>query len=326
MSERRAARLGGVLLALLALLVLAGGALWPLDPDRPLDPAVAGLAAPGSRFAVIEFADGHELAAHTVTFEQGGLRLDRPIGPTFVPGDQLARPGAEAVRQQRFLLGSDRFGRDVAARLLAGGRVSLAVAALVVACIVALGVPLGAMAAIAPTRVDRLLLKLFEALQAFPRLFLLLALAAIVRPGFAMVAVILGATGWVPMARLVRAELRQLRTRDYVLAARGAGASRWRIAIRHLLPNAAAPILVEASLAAAAAIASEAALSFLGYGLQPPTASWGNMVADGREVLAGGWWVALFPGLAVALAALSFNLLGEGIRDALDRRSTPSRS
>ncbi|MEZ5314118.1 MAG: hypothetical protein R2862_10965 [Thermoanaerobaculia bacterium] len=115
---------------------------------------MAGLAA-RLRFAVVEFADGHELAARTVTFEEGGLRLDRPIEPTFVPdGRSSHAPGAGAVRQQRFLLGSDRFGRDVAARLLAGGRVSLAVAALVVACILALGVPLGALAAIAPARVD----------------------------------------------------------------------------------------------------------------------------------------------------------------------------
>lgn len=316
---------GLFLLALLALAVTVGAALWPHDPDRPLDPAVAGLSPPGTRWSVVRLSDGQELAGRNVRRHDDRIELDRALGPAAIDLSRLDGAPESAITERRFLLGSDKFGRDVAARLLAGGRVSLAVALLVVACILALGVPLGALAAMAPPRIDRLLLRSFEALQAFPRLFLLLALAAIVRPGFAAVALILGLTGWVPMARLVRAEMRMLRAKEYVLAARVSGATPLRIVFRHLLPNAAAPILIEASLAAAAAIASEAALSFLGYGLQPPTASWGNMVADGREILAGGWWVALFPGLAIALAALSFNLIGEGLRDAFDRRSAARR-
>ena len=161
--------------------------------------------------------------------------------------------------------------------------------------------PLGALSGSAPPAVDRFVLRVLEGLQAFPRLFLLLGLAAIVRPGVLSVVLILGLTGWIPMARLVRAEVRALRDRDFVLAARAAGAGRGRIVLRHLLPNALAPALVEASLAAASAIVNEAALSFLGFGLQPPDASWGNMIADGRATLASGWWVAFFPGAALAL-------------------------
>ena len=324
-AHYRARGAGLILLALLALAVTFGGALWPHDPDRPLDPAVAGLSPPGARWSVVRLADGHELAARGLRREGDRIELDRATAPAAITLERLDGPPESAITERTFVLGSDKFGRDIVARLLSGGRVSLAVALLVVACILAIGVPLGTLAAMSPPRVDRLLLRSFETLQAFPRLFLLLALAAIVRPGFVAVALILGLTGWVPMARLVRAEMRVLRSKEYVLAAQVSGATPLSIVFRHLLPNAAAPILIEASLAAAAAIASEAALSFLGYGLQPPTASWGNMVADGREVLAGGWWVALFPGLAIALAALSFNLIGEGFRDALDRRAAAKR-
>jgi peptide/nickel transport system permease protein len=156
--------------------------------------------------------------------------------------------------------------------------------------------------------------------QAFPRLFLLVLLAAISPPGILPVVLLIGLTGWMPVARLVRAEVRSLRRRDFVLAARAAGAGPLRIAFRHLLPNALAPIAVEGSLGIASAIVAEATLSFLGLGLPPPAPSWGGMIADGRDALASAWWVALFPGLALAVAALAFNLIGEGLRDRLDPR------
>lgn len=318
-AERRTLSGGLLLLSLLVLLVTIGAALWSVDPNRPLDPAIVGLSPPGSRWTVVELADGRELAARAARVEAQEVELERTLAPTTLPLEALAAEPARAIGERRFVLGSDKFGRDVAARLLAGGRASLAAAFLAVAVIVAIGVPTGTLAAMAAPAVDRSLLRLFEALQAFPRLFLLLALAAAIRPGFVAVALILGVTGWVPMARLVRAEVRSLKSRDFVQAARAAGVGPLRLALRHLLPNAAAPMAVEASLAAAAAILNEAALSFLGFGLQPPTASWGNMIADGRDTLAGGWWVALFPGLAIVLAAIAFNLIGEGARDALDR-------
>jgi peptide/nickel transport system permease protein len=318
MRESAGLRRGLLGLGALVGAVAIGSALWPIDPDAPLDPPVAGLAPPGSRFAVIHLADGRDLAARSARIEGEKVLLERELEPRQLDRSQLA--GSEALSSRRFLLGSDRFGRDVAARLLAGGRTSLAAAALALAVILLVGVPAGLLSGLAPPALDLPMLRLFEALQAFPRLFLLLALAAIVRPGFVAVALLLGLTGWVPMARLVRAEVRTLRRRDFVLAARVVGAGPWRIAFRHILPNAAAPIAVEASLAAAAAILSEAALSFLGFGLQPPAASWGNMIADGRETIAAGWWVALFPGLAIACAAIVLNQVGEGARDALDPR------
>ncbi len=314
---------GAALLALVVGGVVLVPAIWPRSPDRQLDPAVAGLAAPGSRFEVLHLADGRTLAAATVEVAEPDVVLRGQPRPTRFAIADLAggKIGPRALTSQRFPLGSDEFGRDVAARVLAGGRVSLTVAGWTVLLVCLVALPLGALSGSAPPAVDALMLKGLEALQAFPRLFLLLGLAAIVRPGVVSVVLILGATGWMPMARLVRAEVRSLRQRDFVLAARAAGAGRARIVFRHLLPNALAPALIEASLAASAAIVNEAALSFLGFGLQPPIASWGNMIADGRSTLAGGWWVAFFPGAALALTAIAFNLLGEGLREELDPRT-----
>jgi len=323
--KNRELRQGLVLFGALALLATAGAALWPIDPDRQLDPAVAGLAAPGTRFAVVRLQDGRELAARVARVEGDTVHLDRPLAPSSVALSEVAA-GSSPVGTRLFVLGSDKFGRDVAARILAGGRTSLSAALLALAVILVVGVPAGLLSASAGPLLDGVLLKVFEALQAFPRLFLLLALAAAFRPGFIVVAVLLGATGWVPMARLVRGEVRTLASRDFVQAARVVGAGPFRIAFRHLLPNAMAPIAVEASLAAASAILAEAALSFLGFGLQPPSASWGNMIADGRDALAAGWWVAVFPGIAIALAAVAFNLIGEGARDALDPRRAAHRT
>jgi len=314
---------GAVLFALIAGTVALLPAIWPQSPDRQLDPAVAGLAAPGSRFQVVHLADGRTLAARAVEVVGSDVVLQGQPRPTRLAIADLTGGalGPSALAGQRFALGSDEFGRDVAARVFAGGRVSLAVAGWTVLLILLVALPVGALSGSSPPVVDRLVLKGLETLQAFPRLFLLLGLAAIVRPGVVSVVLILGLTGWMPMARLVRAEVRSLREREFVLAARAAGAGRLRIVLRHLLPNALAPALVEASLAASSAIVNEAALSFLGFGLQPPAASWGNMIADGRGTLAGGWWVAFFPGAALALTAVAFNLLGEGLRDELDPRT-----
>lgn len=321
----RTFRAGVALLALLVGAVVLLPVAWPRSPDRQLDPAVAGLARPGSRFAVVHLADGRSLAAVAVEADSDAIVLRGQPRPTRIEIRDLAggESGPRALDSQFFALGSDEFGRDVAARLLAGGRVSLAVAGWTVLLIMLVALPLGAATGISPPAVDRLVLRILEGLQSFPRLFLLLGLAAIVRPGVVSVVLILGLTGWIPMARLVRAEVRTLRDREFVLAARAAGAGRFRIVLRHLLPNALAPALVEASLAAASAIVNEAALSFLGFGLQPPAASWGNMIADGRSTLAAGWWVSFFPGAALALTAVAFNLIGEGLRDALDPRAQP---
>ncbi len=313
-------RLGLALAAVLVLLSTLGAALYRGSPRRQLDPAAAAHRAPGTRLIAVSLADGRELAATAVALDGDMLRLAGRPERTAVSLAELAGAPAVATRVESFPLGTDRFGRDLLARLLHGGRLSLGVGVLAVGLMLAVGVPVGLAAGLAGPRLDRAALAGIEAVQAFPRLFLLVLLAAISPPGILPVVLLIGLTGWMPVARLVRAEVRTLRRRDFILAARASGAGPLRVAFRHLLPNALAPVAVEGSLGVASAIVAEATLSFLGLGLPPPAPSWGGMIADGRDALASAWWVALFPGLALAVAALAFNLIGEGLRDRLDPR------
>jgi len=311
---------GAGLSALLLLAALAGPLLLPHHPDAQLDPVAARHLPPGSRGVLVTLADGRTLVGDRSEPQPGG-------------GIALARLGAEQrfasaevaeVRAVRFPLGTDRFGRDLAARLLAGARVSLAVGLAAVGVALTLGVAAGSAAALGGPWVDGAVMRVADALLAFPRLFLALAAAAFLGPGLPTAIAILGATGWMSVARLVRAELLSLEGREFALAARASGLPRRRIYFRHLLPNALTPVFVDAALRLGDTILIEASLSFLGLGIQPPQASWGNLIADGRDALGTAWWVAAFPGAALVVAVLAFNLLGEGLRDALDpRRRTP---
>ncbi len=318
----RGIRVGGAILAVVALTSTLGAALWPLFPNRPLDPAVAALAAPGTRFEVLPLAEGGELAARRIERRDDVYRL---LGPDRVRQIEVAKAGGGPY-VVRYWLGSDRFGRDMVARLLAGARVSLAVAGGAVLLALGFGVPLGLAAGRARGALGALLLAGIEGAQAFPRFFLVVALAAIIPPSVSSAIWILALTGWMPIARMVRAETRRLATSDFLLAARAAGAGPIRIAFRHVLPNVLAPVTVEGSLAMAGAVASEAALSFLGLGAPPPTASWGNLIAQGRDLLATAPWISVAPGIAVALTVLACNLIAEGLRDRLDPRRSRSTS
>jgi peptide/nickel transport system permease protein len=319
-SGRRETAIGAILLVALAALALAGGALWPHDPHRSLDPAVAALAPPGARFVAVELADGRRLAAERVVPDGELLRLQVAGRERLVRRAELADPAA-AGHDVRFWLGSDRYGRDVAARLLAGARLSLGVGLAAVAVALAVGVPIGLAAGLARGGRAVAMVAAIETAQAFPRLFLLLALAAVVRPSPWTLVLVLGLTGWMPAARLVRAEARRIAAADYVLAARAGGVGGVRLALRHVLPNALAPVVVEASLGLAAAVAAEAALSFLGHGAPPPAASWGRLIADGRDVLSVAPWISIAPGIALAVTLVGCNLVAEGLRDRFDSRS-----
>jgi len=223
--------------------------------------------------------------------------------------------------------GTDVQGRDVWARLLYGARVSLAVGVLSQAIALALGVALGLVAGYYGRRVDDLVMRLADVTLAFPTLLLLIAMAAAFSPSLATVVVTIGVVGWAGMARLVRGQVLVVRTAEYVQAERALGAGDLRIMLRHVLPNVIAPVVIAATLGVAGAIMAEAALSFLGLGVQPPTASWGAMIADGRDLaqLRGAPWTSLAPGLAIGVAVLGFNLLGDALRDALDPRAAALR-
>jgi ABC-type dipeptide/oligopeptide/nickel transport system permease subunit len=228
--------------------------------------------------------------------------------------DYLSAPGGA------FLFGADTQGRDILSRVLYGARLSLAVGIISQAVAVLLGVSLGLIAGYYGHWADAGIMRLADVTLAFPTLLLLIAVSAAIRPPYPAIFLLIGAVGWAGMARLVRSQVLTLRHAEYVLAARALGAPDRRILWRHLLPNVRAQIIVAATLGMAGAIMAEAALSFVGLGAQPPTPSWGAMVSEGRDLLRVAPWVSLVPGLAIGVAVLGFNLVGDGIREATDPR------
>jgi ABC-type dipeptide/oligopeptide/nickel transport system permease subunit len=219
-------------------------------------------------------------------------------------------------------LGTDAQGRDVWARLVWGARVSLTVGIVSQGISLVLGVALGLIAGYYGRWVDELVMRLADVTLAFPTLLLLIAMAAALEPSLGTVFVTIGIVGWAGMARLVRGQVLVVRQLEYVQAVRALGGRDWRIVLRHVLPNVVAPVVIAATLGVAGAIMAEAALSFLGLGVQPPTPSWGGMIADARDLaqLRTAPWTSIAPGLAIGLAVLGFNLLGDALRDALDPR------
>lgn len=242
--------------------------------------------------------------------------------PLIAPYDP-ERPHLDQVLQPpswNHLCGTDRLGRDVFSRMVYGARISLLVGFVAVGISTLLGLLMGALAGYFGRWVDSLIMRFVDLMLCFPSFFLILAVIAMFPPSIFLIMAVIGATGWMSVARLVRAEFLTLKERDFVVAARSIGAGNTRIIFRHLLPNAMAPVLVSATLGVAAAILVESALSFLGLGVQPPTPSWGNILKDGQAMMENAPWMSIFPGLAILITVMGYNLLGEGIRDALDPR------
>ena len=307
-----------VLLAIAALAPL----LAPYDPTEQIDPAGGLYRPPGTALHAVRLTDGGWRLAERVERTPEGLKIERLGRVEALPAGRVANLTAEGVEDRRvFLLGSDKFGRDLLSRMLYGAQVSLAVGLISVILALTLGVLLGSVAALGGPVADTVVMRGVDALLSFPALFLIIALAAFYDPGPFAIVVILGCMNWMGISRLVRAELLSLRNRDFVLAARAMGQHPLATLRRHLLPNALAPALIQAILMIGQIILVESGLSFLGLGIRPPIPSWGNMIAEGREVLASAWWVAVFPGAALAVTVIAFNLLGDGLRDALDPRS-----
>ncbi|MFO1061273.1 MAG: ABC transporter permease [Dongiaceae bacterium] len=244
-------------------------------------------------------------------------------GPWLVPFDDLfidLRGRFAPPLSGGHLLGTDPLGRDLLARLLMAGRISLAVGFAAMLLSTAVGAVVGVVAGYYGRSIGVVLMRFVDAVLCFPTVFLLLALAAFIRPNAVMITVIIAATSWMEVARLVDAEIRSLRERDFAVAAEMMGASDGWIMFRELIPNAIGPIIVAATLTVARAILLESYISFLGYGIQPPVPSWGNLLNNAQQYLGSAPWLAIFPGLAITLAVTSFNFVGDGLRDALDAR------
>jgi peptide/nickel transport system permease protein len=247
------------------------------------------------------------------------------VTPLIAPFDPAAQGDIITSRylppSAEHLMGTDKFGRDIFSRVLYGARISLSIGFVAVGISVTLGTLIGALAGYFGGWVDSVLMRFTDMMLAFPRLVLLIVVIAVFEnQSIWLVVVVLGLTGWMGTSRIVRGEVLSLREREFVQAARALGMGDWRIIIRHVIPNTLAPVIVSATLGIGLTILTEASLSFLGLGVQPPTPSWGNMVSDGRDALTQAWWIATFPGLAIVLTVVAFNLLGDGLRDALDPR------
>jgi peptide/nickel transport system permease protein len=246
------------------------------------------------------------------------------FGPHILPYDELyidLRARFAPPLTGYHIFGTDPLGRDIAARLFNAGRISLLVGFFAMILSTLIGTVIGVVAGYYGGRVGAVLMRFVDAFLSFPSIFLLLALAAFVKPSPFTITVIIAVTSWMEIARLVEAEVRSLRERDFVLAARMVGLPNGWIMFRELLPNAVGPIIVAATLTVARAILLEAYISFLGYGIQPPLPSWGNMLNGAQQYLDKAPWLAIVPGVAITLAVTSFNFIGDGLRDALDARS-----
>jgi peptide/nickel transport system permease protein len=240
------------------------------------------------------------------------------------PHDPLALDTARRFIQpfsdSNYILGTDEMGRDLLSRLIYGGQISLVVGIAAMFATIVTGLVIGLISGFYGGRVDNILMRFTDTMLCFPQVFLLLVLAAFITPTVISIALIIGLTSWMEVARIIRAQIKYIREQDFVQAAFALGASEARIMFKELLPNAIAPVLVSATLNVANAVLMESYISFLGYGIQPPLASWGNMLTNAQAYFDTATYLAILPGVMITLTVMSFNFLGDGLRDALDPR------
>ena len=286
--------------------------------------AVAGLLVLG--LLVVLAAAGKLLTDWQVVFDPATVRLPDKFLPPLSHVSAARIPAADHPVGGVYLLGTDELGRDVFARMLQGAFVSLSIGAIAVGISVSIGIVLGGVAGFYGTlklggvSVDTLIMRFTDIMLCFPTFFLILTVVALLPPSIYNIMIVIGLTSWMTTARFVRAEFLALREQDFVVAAHALGVPERRIIFRHMVPNAVAPVFVSATIGVAGAILTESALSFLGFGVQPPDATWGNILASGRGFIFDAPWLFFIPGLAIFVVVLAFNLVGEGLREALNPR------
>jgi peptide/nickel transport system permease protein len=239
-----------------------------------------------------------------------------PYDPNFIDIESIL-----IAPSYNHIMGTDGLGRDVFSRMLYGAQISLLVGFVAVGISTGIGIILGSIAGFYRGWVDSFIMRIVDVVLSIPSFFLILAVIAFLTPSIWNIMIVIGLTSWMGVTRLVRAEFLSLRGREYVMASEAMGSSDIKIILLHLLPNSMTPIIVSSVLGIASAVLVESGLSFLGLGVQAPTASWGNILTDGKEYIQFAWWLSLFPGLAILLTVLGYNLLGEGLRDILDPKN-----
>ncbi len=274
-------------------------------------------------FLIVAAIAGKALTEWTVVFDPATVRLVDKFQPPFSPVSELL-PEEDVPRLGIYLLGTDELGRDVFARMLQGSFVSLSIGFVAVGISTSIGILLGGLAGyygsirLGFISVDTLIMRFTDIMLCFPTFFLILTVVALLPPSIYNIMIVIGITSWMGTARFVRAEFLALREQDFVVAAKALGSPARRIIFLHMVPNAIAPVLVSATISVATAILTESALSFLGFGVQPPYATWGNILSDGKGFIFDAPWLFFIPGIAILVVVLAFNLVGEGMREALN--------
>jgi peptide/nickel transport system permease protein len=268
----------------------------------------------------VRFIDEYRIDGNRVIYRQGirtkTIAIDELAGTGKINGQAVP----DFVIARTFIFGTDQYGRDILSRVIYGSKISLSIGFLVVLISVTLGTVIGVTSGYFGGWIDAVMMRIVDILIAFPALFLILIIIATFGNSIYLIVITLSFTGWMGVARIVRSQVLSLKEQEFILAAKSLGLSSVRIIFRHLAPNTLTPVIIAATLRIGSIILTEAGLSFLGLGVQPPTPSWGNIINEGRDSLLNYWWISTFPGIAILTTVVCFNLIGDGVRDALDPR------